>query len=415
MTRDEVGVAAACLSPLLMGGYLCFYAEVTPPSLEGPAKPGILTGFLRKVRPALSVPAALPSLEGGKRYALVINGDTEPRHVDNVRDYVDYLHDRLHVAGGNIRIVCSKCLIQDDKSTLQGLSQALADLSARMTAADVLYVYTTGHGDRDEFTSFLVMDNEEEIGQADLARRVYRLPAGKIHYYGDQCYSGGFVDEFNRQAPAGKTIVAMSAAAKDGTCNCQDFTPALLAAYAKGSDDRDAFLAALANARKSDPEYTDGLLLASTGSPSPIGRGQGEGESEAPDFRAMDIMLGASVALSEFKGQVVLLDFWATWCPPCRRELPDLVKLYRSHKDEKFTVLGVTEDEPEKDVRKVIVSEKIPYPVLTVEERPSGYETDFIPYTLLIDCRGRIQKKYSGATELKEFEQDIAQAIASCS
>ena len=87
----------------------------------------------------------------------------------------------------------------------------------------------------------------------------------------------------------------------------------------------------------------------------------------APSLPAPPLSLpdpaGRRIALADFKGQVVLLDFWATWCEPCLYELPDLKKLQETFKPRGFTILGVSMDEEPRDVAPFLRENKIPYPV----------------------------------------------------
>lgn len=81
------------------------------------------------------------------------------------------------------------------------------------------------------------------------------------------------------------------------------------------------------------------------------------------DFTVKDIN-GKNVRLSQYKGQVVLLNFWATWCVPCRREIPSLVALYRDYKDRGFVVLGVSVDKEVRLIKPYAREMKMNYPVL---------------------------------------------------
>src|SRR5215510_3392422 len=86
-------------------------------------------------------------------------------------------------------------------------------------------------------------------------------------------------------------------------------------------------------------------------------------------FTVKDIN-GKDVALSAFKGNVILLDFWATWCPPCKKEIPGFIGLYNKYKQRGFVALGVSVDDSPSDVKKFVKQFKMNYPVLI------GYERD---------------------------------------
>src|SRR5574337_170942 len=93
-----------------------------------------------------------------------------------------------------------------------------------------------------------------------------------------------------------------------------------------------------------------------------------QSDSTAPDFTLQD-MVGKSVKLSDYKGKVVLLEFWATWCPPCRASVPGLEKLHEAYKDKGLAVLAVSMDEGGWDVVKTFMTEQgITYSVLKVNE-----------------------------------------------
>ena len=128
----------------------------------------------------------------------------------------------------------------------------------------------------------------------------------------------------------------------------------------------------------------------------------------APDFRLPDLS-GKEVSLSDFKGQVVLVDFWATWCGPCQEELPDLIALHQKYKDKGFTVLGVDMDAMGKKVVGPFVEDnKIPYPVLlSGADAPPGYDIAGLPAAVLVDRKGRLVRSYVGQRSLAEFSSDV--------
>src|SRR5262245_27325355 len=85
-------------------------------------------------------------------------------------------------------------------------------------------------------------------------------------------------------------------------------------------------------------------------------------------FTVKDIN-GKDVALSAFKGNVILLDFWATWCPSCKKEIPGFIGLYNTHKSRGFVVLGVSVDDSISDVKKFVKQFKMNYPLLVGHDR----------------------------------------------
>jgi len=123
-----------------------------------------------------------------------------------------------------------------------------------------------------------------------------------------------------------------------------------------------------------------------------------EGDA-APDFR-LDALDGRSVSLSELRGNVVLVHFWATWCPPCVEEIPSLDRLSRSLPGEGFQVLAVSVDEGGAPAVKSFLERKgLTLPVLLNPDRSvaAGYGTFKFPETYLVDRNGIVRYKIIGA------------------
>jgi peroxiredoxin len=128
------------------------------------------------------------------------------------------------------------------------------------------------------------------------------------------------------------------------------------------------------------------------------------------NFTVKDID-GKDVAFSAFKGNVILLDFWATWCPPCRKEIPGLVGLYNTYQSRGFVVLGVSLDDSPAAVKKFANQFKMNYPVLLGHDR-ADLQKAFAPMpgyptTFLIARDGRICFRHTGFTSLEQFEEKI--------
>jgi peroxiredoxin len=121
----------------------------------------------------------------------------------------------------------------------------------------------------------------------------------------------------------------------------------------------------------------------------------------APEFSLSDIN-GKKVSLSDFKGKVILLNFWATWCGPCTGEMPSLNRLYASFKNDGFMVLAVSIDPSDKPVRSFVSSKGITFPVLMDPEKEAYfdlYAVFALPTSFLIDRKGMIIAKVLGDRE----------------
>jgi thiol-disulfide isomerase/thioredoxin len=119
----------------------------------------------------------------------------------------------------------------------------------------------------------------------------------------------------------------------------------------------------------------------------------------APDFtlRTLD---GKEITLSKLKGKVILLDFWATWCSPCRESIPHLIQLYKAYQKKGLEVIGINMDKRDMEtVRQFAMSMNIPYPiVMTSGQEERDYGVTGLPSTILIDKKGRVRKKILGFT-----------------
>jgi peroxiredoxin len=129
----------------------------------------------------------------------------------------------------------------------------------------------------------------------------------------------------------------------------------------------------------------------------------------APDFTVTDAA-GKQVSLSDFRGKAVLLNFWATWCSPCKVEIPMLKGLQEQYRDNGFTVLGVSLDEGGLSVVKPYMeTAQFNYPILLGNEDVAKQYggLDAVPTTLLIDKSGRIAALHVGLCNRSEYEADI--------
>lgn len=131
--------------------------------------------------------------------------------------------------------------------------------------------------------------------------------------------------------------------------------------------------------------------------------------ANAPEISLADLS-GRMISLSDFKGKVILVNFWASWCPPCKAELSDFQKVFDSYEDKGFAVIGIVLD----DVSPALIKDMgITFPIVKTNERVSksyGNITD-VPASLLVGKDGRIIKKLKGVYSEKELSNDIENAL----
>ena len=130
---------------------------------------------------------------------------------------------------------------------------------------------------------------------------------------------------------------------------------------------------------------------------------------KAPQFELRDIN-GRIVRLGDYRGKVVVINFWATWCPPCRAEMPELVRLQREHAKRGLQIIGITYPPEEKDrVHRFARSLKVNYPIILgtrqIKARFSSDET--LPLTIVIDRDGKVTDIISGILLREEFDEKI--------
>jgi peroxiredoxin len=124
---------------------------------------------------------------------------------------------------------------------------------------------------------------------------------------------------------------------------------------------------------------------------------------------ALDALDGAGIALSDYEGDVIIMNFWATWCPPCRAEMPGLNRFYEAHRDEGLVLLAINEEEGVETVRPFIQANYFTFPVLLdIQGRVAQqYSTRSFPTTFIIDREGIIQHVQTGAISERELEDII--------
>jgi peroxiredoxin len=133
----------------------------------------------------------------------------------------------------------------------------------------------------------------------------------------------------------------------------------------------------------------------------------------APDFTLTDID-GKKLALSDYRGKVVLLDFWATWCTPCRAEIPHFVEMQQKYGPQGFQIIGISMDDDAKPVREFAKEYKMNYPIAVGDDKlaESFGGVLGLPVNFIIDRDGRIVKKFLGATEVSTFDKEVEALLA---
>ena len=120
---------------------------------------------------------------------------------------------------------------------------------------------------------------------------------------------------------------------------------------------------------------------------------------------------GATVKLSDYKGKVVLLNFWATWCGPCKMEIPEFVEAYSKYRDRGFVILGVLseDDPPQKDLQAFMSEFKMNYPVMRQHaELEESFGTLWaLPTSFVIDRKGQVCSKHMGPFSKEALEREI--------
>ena len=139
----------------------------------------------------------------------------------------------------------------------------------------------------------------------------------------------------------------------------------------------------------------------------------GEGGPVAPEFSLRDLD-GKPYSLSDAKGKVIILDFWATWCPPCRMEIPHFQALHEEYSAKGLEVIGIALDRGGvSDVRPFVRANGVTYPILIGDQKVTADYGGIrgIPTTFVIDRKGRIVQKFVGYRSKEVFESAIQELL----
>jgi peroxiredoxin len=147
----------------------------------------------------------------------------------------------------------------------------------------------------------------------------------------------------------------------------------------------------------------------STTSPTSVG----ENAPAKVDFPAPDLQLhdltGNPVSLSDYKGQVVLVNNWATWCPPCRQEMPILDAYYRDHRHQDFVIVAIDAGDAADQVADFVNRYGMSFPVWVDPSSSAlnSFRNNYLPSSYLIDKEGQVVLVWSGAVTRASLEQNI--------
>lgn len=134
---------------------------------------------------------------------------------------------------------------------------------------------------------------------------------------------------------------------------------------------------------------------------------------KAPEFARRDLS-GRRVDLARLRGKVVLLNFWATWCAPCEAEMPKFSKWQQEYRARRFQVIGISMDDSEAPVRRMVGRLKPDYPIVMGDaklgERYGGVLG--LPLTYLIDRNGVVRARFQGSADLKAVESRLKELLA---
>ncbi len=126
---------------------------------------------------------------------------------------------------------------------------------------------------------------------------------------------------------------------------------------------------------------------------------------------------GVKQALSQYKGKVIVLNFWATWCPPCREEMPELSQLHQEYANKNVVVLGIAIDEISL-VKEFTQATPVSYPLFAAEDEGMalgnalGNNKGVLPYTIIIDTNGNVVKTYFGRISKPLLETTLSSLVA---
>jgi len=129
----------------------------------------------------------------------------------------------------------------------------------------------------------------------------------------------------------------------------------------------------------------------------------------APELTLADLQ-GNPVSLADYHGQVVLVNNWATWCPPCKEEMPALQAYYDAHRNQGFTIVAIEAGQPVAEVADFVQDYGLTFPVWTDERllATAAFRNPGLPSSYLIDSNGNVRLAWAGAISLEMLEQRVS-------
>ncbi len=152
------------------------------------------------------------------------------------------------------------------------------------------------------------------------------------------------------------------------------------------------------------------IACGDSGADSSAGVNQG---NRALNF-TLEKLDGEEVSLSDYAGEVVVVNFWATWCPPCRAEIPDLEAAYQAYQEKGLVVLGVNVEDPARAVESFVAEMEMTYPVVLDETGKvmRAYRTPGLPMSVVLDREGVIRARHIGFLSAEQLDDYLQQVLS---
>ncbi len=152
---------------------------------------------------------------------------------------------------------------------------------------------------------------------------------------------------------------------------------------------------------------TVAIIMATYSAINLFAEEQPQQKKSAPQFSYQLIDSKEKVSPETYKGEVLLIDFWASWCPPCHKAYPYLESAYKKYHDKGFNILGVSIDDDEKAWKKAVADKKMPWPNVMTDDTGRSvsklYSFNAIPHFVLIDKKGNILESGFAADQIDEL------------